>query len=212
MKPPAMLRAVHTTPPMMRAATMPPVPFSPTATMMTEARMSVMSVMPLTGLLPTMAMALAATVVKRKVMMKVMRMATELNSRLPPITPKWKKRKVMTRVSRMLTMTVFMGKSRCVRSSASSCLPPTFCVSEKAPMMTLRLFHIPIIPAMAMPPMPMLLAYLKSCSGEAAAADRTEEPVPTLRSGKRKAMPGTMTHHTSIEPQQMMKAYFSPTM
>lgn len=53
---------------MSSAAVIPAVPLSPAATMMTEARIRVMSVMPLTGLVPTMAMALAATVVKRNAM------------------------------------------------------------------------------------------------------------------------------------------------
>ena len=47
-------------------ASIPPEPFKPTATITTEARIKVISVIPLTGLLPTMAMALAATVVNRK--------------------------------------------------------------------------------------------------------------------------------------------------
>ena len=88
MKLPELASAVQTTPPMISAATMPPVPFRPTATMMTDERIRVMSVMPDTGLLPTMAMALAATVVKRKAMTATMRMPTTLNSRLPSMMPK----------------------------------------------------------------------------------------------------------------------------
>ena len=56
--------------------------------MMMEERMRVMSVIPLTGLDPTMAMALAATVVKRKAMTATMRMPTMVKRRLPPITSK----------------------------------------------------------------------------------------------------------------------------
>ena len=67
-KPPAIERAVQTTPPMIRAETIPAVPFSPTATKMIEAKMSVIKVIPDTGLVPTIAMALAATVVKRNAM------------------------------------------------------------------------------------------------------------------------------------------------
>ena len=63
--PPAIESAVHTTPPITIEATMPCEPLRPMATKMPEAMMSVISVMPDTGLLPTMAMALAATVVKR---------------------------------------------------------------------------------------------------------------------------------------------------
>ena len=45
---------------------MPEVPLIPTPTNMAEATISVISVMPDTGFVPTMAMALAATVVNRK--------------------------------------------------------------------------------------------------------------------------------------------------
>ena len=75
--------------------------------------------------------------------------------------------------------------------------------------MSLRLLTMPMIPAMAIPPMPMLLAYLKSSSALAVAAVM---PSCTWMSGKKKAMPGTIIHHTSILPQQIMKAYLSPTM
>ena len=61
------------------------------ATMTTEARISVMSVIPDTGLLPTMAMALAATVVKRKAMTATSNTATVAWSRLKFITPRKKK-------------------------------------------------------------------------------------------------------------------------
>ena len=44
---------------------MPCAPLSPTATKMPLAMMSVINVIPLTGLLPTIAMALAATVVNK---------------------------------------------------------------------------------------------------------------------------------------------------
>ena len=66
MKPPAMESAVQTTPPIIRADTMPAGPFNPTATKMMEARINVMSVMPDTGFVPTIAIAFAATVVNRK--------------------------------------------------------------------------------------------------------------------------------------------------
>ena len=58
--------AVHTTPPIISADTMPAVPFSPPATRIIDAKIKVINVMPDTGLVPTMAIALAATVVKRK--------------------------------------------------------------------------------------------------------------------------------------------------
>ena len=78
---------------------MPPVPFNPTATITTEARMSVISVMPDTGFEPTIAIALAATVVNRNAMTAVRMIATRAKSRLPSITPNQKNRKVRTRVT-----------------------------------------------------------------------------------------------------------------
>ena len=88
MNEPAIDSAVQTTPPIRSAASIPALPFSPTATMTTEARISVMSVMPDTGLLPTMAIALAATVVKRKAMTATSRMPTTAWRRLKSITPR----------------------------------------------------------------------------------------------------------------------------
>ena len=85
---PAVESAVQTTPPIISAATMPAGPFRPTPTMMTEARMRVISVMPDTGLLPTIAMALAATVVKRKAMTATRITPVSVKSRLPSMTPK----------------------------------------------------------------------------------------------------------------------------
>ena len=105
-----------------------------------------------------------------------------------------------------------MGRSFCVRSSETwfPFFPPiSFAASETAPDMSLRLLTIPMIPAIAIPPIPMLLAYLKICSAEAIAA---VTPSCTSTLGKMKAMPGTITHQTRAEPQQMMKAYLSPTM
>jgi len=55
----------------------------------------------------------------------------------------------------------------------------------------------------------VMLARRKMSSGEAAAAVM---PCATSRPGKSRAMAGTMPHQTRAEPQQMMKAYFNPTM
>ena len=73
---------------MTNAATMPVAPFKPTATMTTDAKIKVIKVMPETGLVPTMAMALAATVVNRNEMPATRIMATMVWSRLPCITSK----------------------------------------------------------------------------------------------------------------------------
>ena len=54
---------------------MPPVPVSPALTSTRELRISVIKVIPETGLVPTMAIALAATVVNRNAMTKTIRIA-----------------------------------------------------------------------------------------------------------------------------------------
>ncbi len=61
---------MQTTPPITIEATMPDVPLRPMPTNIAEAIMRVMRVMPLTGLEPTMAIALAATVVNRNAIMR----------------------------------------------------------------------------------------------------------------------------------------------
>ena len=66
---------------------MPLAPLSPIATNTAEATISVISVIPLTGFDPTMAIALAATVVKRNAISVTTRNATRVWKRLW-ITPK----------------------------------------------------------------------------------------------------------------------------
>lgn len=56
------------------------------------------------------------------------------------------------------------------------------------------------------------LAYWKICSALAWEAVTEELPALTTRSGNNHEMAGTITHHTATEPQQMMSAYFKPTM
>ena len=58
--------AVQTTPPIIKAATIPAVPDKPDQTKTREVMIRVISVIPETGLVPTIAIAFAATVVKRK--------------------------------------------------------------------------------------------------------------------------------------------------
>ena len=79
-----------------------------------------MSVMPDTGLEPTMAMALAATVVKRKAMTATSTMPTTAKSRLPCITPAQKNIKVMIMVAIEPMAIILNGMSRCVRGSFSA--------------------------------------------------------------------------------------------
>ena len=80
--PPAIDRAVQTTPPMTMAATIPLEPLRPIATKMTLATIRVIKVIPETGLLPTMAIALAATVVNRKAITRTTIKATTVCIRL----------------------------------------------------------------------------------------------------------------------------------
>src|ERR1041384_2910399 len=65
MKDPETERAVHTTPPMRRALSMPEGPVRPVRTSTKDERMSVINVIPETGFVPTIAIAFAATVVNK---------------------------------------------------------------------------------------------------------------------------------------------------
>ena len=158
MKAPATASAVHTTPPMIRAATMPLVPFRPMPTMTTEARMSVISVMPDTGFEPTMAMALAATVVKRKAMTVTSTMATRAKNTLPSITPNQKNRNVTRMVSNEAMAMNLNDRSRSVRFWATAVSLPPFISCAASPTALLMMPHdlmMPMMPAMAMPPIPI---------------------------------------------------------
>ena len=201
---------------MMSAATMPLVPCRPTPTITTEARMSVISVIPLTGLDPTMAMALAATVVKRKAMTATRTIATSACSILPSITPNQKKRNVRSIVTIDEMAINRNGRSRSVRCWATPASPPpfiSFAARETAPLMMPHDLMMPMIPAIAIPPMPIDLPYaLKICSGNisptAVVIDgshwfNTSEP-------KNSARPGTMSHHTESDPNVMMSEYLKP--
>ena len=160
MNEPAIDNAVQTTPPIISAATMPLTPFSPTATMTTDAKMSVINVIPLTGLEPTMAMALAATVVKRKAITAVRMIATRANNRLPSMTPNQKKRKVMSNVTIAAMATKRKGRSCIPRAEpldTVSALPASapFVAKPTALLMTPHERMIPIMPAIAIAPIPM---------------------------------------------------------
>ena len=69
-------KAVQTIPPIINALTIPCQPFRPTATSTTDERIRVISVIPETGLEPTIAMALAATVVNRNEIIRMVTNAT----------------------------------------------------------------------------------------------------------------------------------------
>ena len=79
-----------------------------------------MSVMPDTGFEPTMAMALAATVVKRKAMTATSSMPTTAKSRLPSITPNQKKPNVASKVTIAPMAIILNEMSRCVRTVFSA--------------------------------------------------------------------------------------------
>ena len=108
-----------------------------------------------------MAMALAATVVKRKAMTATSRMAMTAKSRLPSITPNQKKRKVMRMVTSEPMAIILKEMSRWVRFtfSSTSLLPfSSLAASPTALLMMPQLLMMPMIPAMAIPPIPMLRA------------------------------------------------------
>ena len=119
-----------------------------------------MSVMPDTGFEPTIAIALAATVVKRKAMTVTSSIATRANMILF-ITPSQKNTKVMS-IDSMEPMPMSLKEiSLRVRngSEASAPLPfSSFAASPTAPVISPHDFIIPITPAIAMPPIPMLRA------------------------------------------------------
>ena len=140
---------------------MPPGPFRPTATITTEAKMSVIRVIPETGFEPTIAMALAATVVKRKAMAATSRMAIMAKRRFPSITPNQKKRKVTRMVTSEPIAIILKEMSRWVRFtfSSTSLLPFSSLAARPTALLIMpQLLMMPMIPAMAIPPIPMLRA------------------------------------------------------
>ena len=143
---------------MINAATIPLVPCRPTPTITTEARISVISVIPLTGFEPTIAMAFAATVVKRKAMTATRMIATNACNILPSITPNQKNKNVITIVTIEAMAMNLNGRSRSVRCCATAASPPpfiSFAASDTAPLMMPHDLIIPMIPAIAIPPIPI---------------------------------------------------------
>ena len=156
---PATDSAVHTTPPITSAAAIPALPFSPTATRINDAMINVISVMPLTGFEPTMAIALAATVVNRKEMMPTINTPTNACQMFSTTPPNAKNAKIASRAMTMPKTIVFIGMSSSVRSVASAFVPGFFvnslAASPTADLMTPKDLMMPMMPAVAMPPMPM---------------------------------------------------------
>ena len=217
MKHPAIDNAVQTTPPIINAASIPFEPFNPMAAMTTLARINVINVIPLTGLEPTMAMALAATVVNRNAMTVTNKMATMANNKLC-ITPNQKNINVMMIVAIEQIPINLKEISRCVRTWSCVALVFPFNSFEAKPtafLMIPQLLMIPMIPAMAIPPIPMLRAYvLNISSGDICpTVDVTiEPPMLSTWSWNKMDIPGTISHHTATEPNVMNIAYFKPMM
>ena len=161
MNAPATESAVHTTPPMISAAVIPAVPLRPTATITREARMRVMRVIPLTGFEPTIAIALAATVVKRNAMMPTISTPTTACQMLST-TPIAKNPNTTARVMTIPITTIFIEMSLCVLITSASSplffLLNSLAARPRADFITPNDLTMPTIPAVAMPPMPICLA------------------------------------------------------
>ena len=126
---------------------------------MSDAMIRVIRVMPLTGFEPTMAMALAATVVNRKEITATIRRPTRACQMLLTTPPKAKKAKIASRAMTMPQTMVFIGRSSSVRAGFSSAVPGlrrnSLTARLAADLMTPKDLTMPMMPAVAMPPMPM---------------------------------------------------------
>ena len=115
--------------------------------------------MPLTGLEPTIAMALAATVVKRKLTIATTSRPISACHTLFTTPPKAKKAKMHNKAMTTPKTMVFMGRSSSVRRGFCACVPGrrlnSETASEAAPLITPKLFTMPMIPAVAIPPIPI---------------------------------------------------------
>ncbi len=119
--------------------------------------MSVISVIPETGFDPTIAIAFAATVVKRNEIMVMVNRATTACTHVT-LTPMIRNMNTAMRVRKRNSITNDILRSRSVRLT-SSCAPSVFIFLPTANLnavpITLDDLIIPIIPAMAIAPMPM---------------------------------------------------------
>ena len=138
---------------------MPWVPLSPIPTKIAEAMIRVIRVIPDTGLLPTIAIALAATVVKRKAITVTTSHATTACQRVW-ITPIQKNTNTTARAMAMKNTTFFIDRSVCQRISLTLSFFPLNSLPAKptALQMMGQDLMMPITPAMAMPPMPIIRA------------------------------------------------------
>ena len=126
---------------------------------MREAMINVIKVIPLTGFDPTIAMALAATVVKRKEMIPTIRTPINACQMFSTTPPKAKNANTAKRVMIIPKTMIFMDISSSVLSILVS-LWPGFLENSPAARLTADLITpkdlmIPMMPAVAMPPIPM---------------------------------------------------------
>ena len=126
---------------------------------MREAIINVISVIPLTGLEPTIAMALAATVVKRNEMIPTMSTPINACQMFSTTPPKAKNANTAKRVMTIPKTMIFIDISSSVLSALTSSLPG-FLENSPAARLTADLITpkdlmIPMMPAVAMPPIPM---------------------------------------------------------
>ena len=208
MKPPAIASAEQTMPPTTNAVMMPVPPCKPTADRIKELRIKVIMVMPDTGFVPTVAMAVAATVVNRKANKNTTRMPTIICVRFICMPPKMKKSTIMMITAKKPKSIIFMGISRWVRS--------TCCSSPLLPLLALKAtlsevlitpadLITPKIPAMAIPPMPMYLTYCEKIKSGSIVLINTPSGVTPYCPNR-----GTINHHDRKEPAQIIIAYFKP--
>ena len=179
----------------------------------------VMMVMPLTGFVPTMAMALAATVVKRKAITATISTPMSACQILFTTPPKAKKANTASSAMTMAVTTVFIRMSRSVRGASVTFSPGlrrnSPAARPTADLITPADLMMPMMPAVAMPPMPMWRAYsLKICSGAIEPMVWVmPEPIRSITlPPQMRFISGMITSQTRKLPQQMMKEYLRPMM
>ena len=154
-------RAVQTTPPTIMVTNMPSPPVSPILSSTTPVMIRVSMVMPDTGLVPTMAMARAATGANRKAMMVTRMVQTRayLNDDAAPM-PKLKKVSAETMKMAMPATATVPDSERSTRRVAVTC--PSRLAASALMLAKIDLTidgsdpMMPRIPAPAMPPTPTI--------------------------------------------------------
>lgn len=170
-----------------------------------------MSVMPETGLEPTMAIALAATVVKRKAI-TVMVIRATMACRSVIFTPIIRKMNTARSVRNRKSVTNDIFRSRSLLLTATCSPPPPFLPTAnlKALPITPDDLMMPMIPAMAMAPIPMGRTYsAKIASADMAANGFT--PPDAAANAPISLTSGISTSHETSEPTVMITAKRNPT-